>query len=119
MRYSKAVLLQLVAVFLLIAVVPASAWDGKGHWTNVVEIEYDHPWQDENQDPGSISRVLPPIVVTPMTISFEFNLPSWLTCLFIGERPVTPVNPAKATPIKLRRAGNDGRIQVSRRDDLR
>lgn len=117
MRYRQAILLSLVALFLLMTAVPAVAWDGRGLWTDVIEIENDHPWQDENGDPTSILRVVSPIVVTPVTISFDFQVPSWLTCILSGGQPAP--SGVKATLLERRGTNGKGRILVSRRNDLR
>lgn len=116
MRCSKAVLLLIAAVFLMVSTIPATAWDGGGRWEDQIEIEEDHPWQDDNEGPNGGDRVRPPIVIAlPVAVTITLDLPSFLTRLFYDNHQTS--TKVRTIAPKRQRINNNSNF-VTRRSDL-
>ena len=117
MRFSKAVILLLVAVSLIVSTVPALAWDGGGRWPDRIDTFNDHPWQDDNQAPGVVQSVGPVIVIGYSSVSITVVVPSWLRKMFFDE-PTVSASTVRTIIIKNNRSASNGSVGVVRRNDL-
>jgi hypothetical protein len=117
MRFSKAVVLLLVVVSLIVSTVPALAWDGSGRWPDCIETVNDHPWQDDNEDPTVVQSVRPVIVVGYSSVSIAVVVPSWLRKMFYSE-PTVSASRVRTTIIKNNRSTSTGSVGVVGRNDL-
>jgi hypothetical protein len=117
MRFSKAVILLLLAVSLIVVTVPALAWDGGGRWPDQIAIVDDHPWQDDNQGPTGVATTKHIVVVGYSTISVVVTIPSWLDKIFYSGS-VTPTAASRTFIVKTSRTTSKGTVGVVRRSDL-
>ncbi len=117
MRFSKAVILLLLAVSLIVVAVPALAWDGGGGWPDQIAIVDDHPWQDDNQGPTVVATTKHVIVVGYSSISVVVTIPSWLDKMFYS-RSMTPTAASRTFIVRTTRTTLKGSVAVVRRSDL-
>lgn len=117
MRFSKAVILLLVAVSLIVNTLPALAWDGGGLWPDRIDTVDDHPWQDDNEGPAGIESVRPVIEIGYANLSIRVAVPSWLSKMFYTG-PMVPASASRTIIIKTSRTTSHGSVGVVRRNDL-
>jgi hypothetical protein len=91
MRYKRLIAVLLAAVFLLGAVVPAIADDGK-HRKIYDVMPKDHPWQDDNSSGGTKPLKMPlGFVIGPLTFTVDIAIP------FTQKPSQAPLMPANNT----------------------
>jgi len=91
MRYKRLIAALLAAVFLLGAVVPAIAEDGKKRKFLDTAVK-DHPWQDESADgKGKTSKRPLAFVIGPLVFRISIAIP------FTQEPSQAPLMPANNT----------------------
>jgi len=91
MRYKRLIAVLLTAMFLLGALVPAIADDGRNRKNFDMEIK-DHPWQDDTSTGGNKPPKTPlGFVIGPLTITVNVAIP------FVLKPSQTQLMPANNT----------------------